>query len=178
VAKVERDQAVFVEQWNAGLCLFGGICFCLPTFNSQYPDSFADLDLLFFLNQVDFTSTHDVAGAATNIVDGKYPVGSKAFIWHTVSIGDFNYVAIPKNAANKAAALVLANLILRPDRLRKTTVLIFVDAEASLQASAAKDSRSRFWSWIWGERQCRLTTGSRGPGFGRPIAWRSKRSFI
>jgi putative spermidine/putrescine transport system substrate-binding protein len=31
-------------------------------------------------------------------------------------IGDYNYVAIPANAANKAAALVLANLILRPDR--------------------------------------------------------------
>ena len=30
-------------------------------------------------------------------------------------IGDFNYVAIPKAASNKAAALVLANLILRPD---------------------------------------------------------------
>jgi putative spermidine/putrescine transport system substrate-binding protein len=33
-----------------------------------------------------------------------------------VSIADFNYVAIPRNAANKAEALVLANLILRPDR--------------------------------------------------------------
>ncbi len=65
---------------------------------------------------MDFTSTHDVAGAQTNIEDGKYPQGSKAYIWHTYSIGDFNYVAIPSNAANKPAALVLANLILRPDR--------------------------------------------------------------
>ena len=31
-------------------------------------------------------------------------------------IGDFNYVAIPFNAPHKAAALVTANLILRPDR--------------------------------------------------------------
>ena len=31
-------------------------------------------------------------------------------------IGDFNYVAIPYNAPNKAAALITANLILRPDR--------------------------------------------------------------
>jgi putative spermidine/putrescine transport system substrate-binding protein len=31
-------------------------------------------------------------------------------------IGDYNYVAIPANASNKAAALVVANLILRPDR--------------------------------------------------------------
>lgn len=33
-----------------------------------------------------------------------------------MSIGDYNYVAIPRNAANAPAALVLANLILRPDR--------------------------------------------------------------
>jgi hypothetical protein len=31
-------------------------------------------------------------------------------------IGDYNYVAIPANASHKAAALVLANLLLRPNR--------------------------------------------------------------
>lgn len=81
-----------------------------------YPSTFADQDALFFRDEIDFASTHDVAGAQTNIDDGKYPVGSKAYIWHTYSIGDFNYVAIPINAANKPAALTLANLILRPDR--------------------------------------------------------------
>jgi putative spermidine/putrescine transport system substrate-binding protein len=30
-------------------------------------------------------------------------------------IGDFNYLAIPRNAPNPAAALVLANLILEPE---------------------------------------------------------------
>jgi len=30
-------------------------------------------------------------------------------------IGDFNYLAIPSNAPNRAAALVLANLILEPE---------------------------------------------------------------
>jgi putative spermidine/putrescine transport system substrate-binding protein len=30
-------------------------------------------------------------------------------------IGDVNYLAIPRNAPNKAAALVLANLILEPE---------------------------------------------------------------
>jgi putative spermidine/putrescine transport system substrate-binding protein len=71
---------------------------------------------LFFIDEIDFASTHDVSGAQTNIDDGKYPVGSKSYIWHTYSIADYNYVAIPGNAANKAAAAVLSNLILRPDR--------------------------------------------------------------
>ena len=31
-------------------------------------------------------------------------------------IGDFNYLAIPYNAPNVAGAMVVANLILRPDR--------------------------------------------------------------
>jgi len=44
------------------------------------------------------------------------PDTSRAFAFREYLIGDYNYVAIPSNAANKAAALVLADLILRPDR--------------------------------------------------------------
>jgi putative spermidine/putrescine transport system substrate-binding protein len=81
-----------------------------------YPATGGDLDYLFANNTVDFTVTNDVTGAQRGIDTGSFPAGSKAFIWHTYSIGDFNYVAIPGNAANVPAALVLANLILRPDR--------------------------------------------------------------
>jgi len=81
-----------------------------------YPATGADQDYLFNASTVDFSVTNDVTGAQRGILAGFYPAGSKAFIWHTYSIGDFNYVAIPGNAANVPAALVLANLILRPDR--------------------------------------------------------------
>lgn len=40
---------------------------------------------------------------------------AKAFVFDTNSIGDFNYVAIAANASNKAAAMVVANLLLAPE---------------------------------------------------------------
>lgn len=43
------------------------------------------------------------------------PKPARAFVFDNYMIGDFNYVAIPANASNKAAALVLANLILDPE---------------------------------------------------------------
>ena len=80
------------------------------------PDTTFDQDYLFGHGMTDFTVTNDVTGAQTGIDEGRFPAGSKAFIWHTNSIGDFNYVAIPRNSPHVPAALVLANLILRPDR--------------------------------------------------------------
>ena len=51
-----------------------------------------------------------------DINSGLIPPTSRAFSFDSNLVGDFNYVAIPYNAPNKAAALVLANLIVRPDR--------------------------------------------------------------
>lgn len=81
-----------------------------------YPASEAELHELFANGEVDFDFTQSPAGAAPWIESGQIPETSRAFTFTENMIGDFNYVAIPYNAPNKAAALVLANLILRPDR--------------------------------------------------------------
>ncbi|NJN18328.1 MAG: hypothetical protein HC822_19760 [Oscillochloris sp.] len=49
------------------------------------------------------------------INDGLVPETAQAFVFDDYMIGDYNYLAITKNAPNKAAALVLANLILEPE---------------------------------------------------------------
>jgi putative spermidine/putrescine transport system substrate-binding protein len=67
------------------------------------------------LGEVEFDFTQSPSGAAPNIASGLVPPTSRAFAFDANLIGDFNYVAIPFNAPNKAAALVTANLILRPD---------------------------------------------------------------
>jgi putative spermidine/putrescine transport system substrate-binding protein len=43
------------------------------------------------------------------------PATARTFVFNRYMIGDFNYVAIPANAPHKAAALVLANLLLEPE---------------------------------------------------------------
>ena len=80
-----------------------------------YPANVNELHELFANYEIDFSLTQAIAGAGPAIDAGQIPPTSKAFVFDANMIGDFNYVAIPKQANNKAAALVLANLILRPD---------------------------------------------------------------
>ncbi len=81
-----------------------------------YPTNVNELHELFANGEIDFTLTQAIAGAGPIIDAGQVPPTSRAFVFDDNMIGDFNYVAIPFNAPNKAAAMVLANLILRPDR--------------------------------------------------------------
>lgn len=81
-----------------------------------YPANIGELHELFANGEIDFTVTQRISGAAPDINAGLIPPSSRAFSFDNNMIGDFNYVAIPYNAPNKAAALVTANLILRPDR--------------------------------------------------------------
>ena len=81
-----------------------------------YPANVNELHQLFANGEVDFTITQAPAGAGPAIASGLLPDTARAFSFREYQIGDYNYVAIPANASHKAAALVLANLILRPDR--------------------------------------------------------------
>ncbi len=80
-----------------------------------YPANENELRDLFANGEVDFAFTQDISGASVYINDGRLPDTARAFAFTDNLIGDFNYVAIPGNAEHKAAALVLANLILQPD---------------------------------------------------------------
>lgn len=80
-----------------------------------YPKDENELHSLFANGEVDFSITQAIAGAGPLISEGLLPETARAFVFDDFMIGDFNYVAIPKNAPSKAAALVLANLILEPE---------------------------------------------------------------
>jgi putative spermidine/putrescine transport system substrate-binding protein len=80
-----------------------------------YPQDENELHRLFANGEVDFSITQAIAGAGPLISEGLVPETARAFVFDDFMIGDFNYVAIPKNAPNKAAALVLANLLLEPE---------------------------------------------------------------
>ncbi len=80
-----------------------------------YPADENELHSLFANGEIDFSITQAIAGAGPLISEGLLPETARAFVFDDYMIGDFNYLAIPKNAPNKAAALVLANLILEPE---------------------------------------------------------------
>jgi putative spermidine/putrescine transport system substrate-binding protein len=80
-----------------------------------YASGEAELHELYANAEVDFDFTQSPSGATPWILSGQIPETSRGFAFTDNMIGDFNYVAIPYNAPHKAAALVLANLILEPD---------------------------------------------------------------
>ena len=88
---------------------------CLWRKGETYPKDENELHSLFANGEVDLSITQAIAGAGALIKDGLVPPTARAFVFNTFMIGDFNYVAIPANAPNKAAALALANLILEPE---------------------------------------------------------------
>jgi putative spermidine/putrescine transport system substrate-binding protein len=80
-----------------------------------YPNDIADLDRLFANGEVDLTFTQLPAGIGANIDTGILPATARPFVFDSGTIGDHHYLAIPVNASDAAAAMVLANLALEPD---------------------------------------------------------------
>lgn len=80
-----------------------------------YPETENDLHALLANGEVDLSLTQAATGAGTLIAEGLLPDTARAFVFDDNMIGDTNYVAIPSNAPNRAAALVLANLLLEPE---------------------------------------------------------------
>ncbi|MBI4936359.1 MAG: ABC transporter substrate-binding protein [Actinobacteria bacterium] len=108
------DQALW-DRWAPELWEYlHGLSACAWRNGETYPKDEAELHRLFANGEVDFTITQAAVGASALIADGLVPTTAKAFVFDHNSIGDFNYVAIPGNASNKAAAMVLANLLLDP----------------------------------------------------------------
>jgi putative spermidine/putrescine transport system substrate-binding protein len=108
------DQALW-ERWSPELWnYFNTLKPFLWRQGETYPKDENELHSLFANGEVDFSITQAIAGAGPLISEGLVPATARAFVFDDFMIGDFNYVAIPKNAPNKAAALVLANLILDP----------------------------------------------------------------
>jgi putative spermidine/putrescine transport system substrate-binding protein len=80
-----------------------------------YPATENELHALFANGEVDMSITQSVTGAGTLITEGLVPETARAFVFDDYMIGDTNYVAIPSNASNRAAALVLADVLLEPE---------------------------------------------------------------
>jgi putative spermidine/putrescine transport system substrate-binding protein len=78
-----------------------------------YPASIADSYRMLSNGEIDMSMTFGGAGIAPTIKNGQLPSTAKVYCMAT-SIANTNYVAIPYNAKAKAAAMVIANILLEP----------------------------------------------------------------
>ncbi|WP_334062443.1 ABC transporter substrate-binding protein [Limimaricola cinnabarinus] len=77
-----------------------------------YPTSITQLQQMFANREVDLFFTYDPAEIGTAVVNGIFPETMQSYGLSDGTLANTNYMAIPVNAANKAAAMVTQNLLL------------------------------------------------------------------
>ena len=78
--------------------------------SARYPEDPKALDGLFLNGEIDFSCQFGLYGVATGLRDGTYPEGAEQFVFPEGNmIKNKNYLVIPGNAPNPAAAMVMAN---------------------------------------------------------------------
>ncbi len=77
-----------------------------------YPTSINALEQLFANSEVALYFNYEPAGVGLNIENGTFPPTVKGYGLSDGTIGNTNYTIIPFNSPNKAAALVLQNVLL------------------------------------------------------------------
>lgn len=80
-----------------------------------YPAGQPEVEKLFGSGQIDAFLTYDSSAVGQNVAKGTFPKTTRSAVFDTGNIGNYSYTAIPANAAHKAAAIVLANLLLSPE---------------------------------------------------------------
>jgi putative spermidine/putrescine transport system substrate-binding protein len=106
------DQARFDAAAAATWDILNGIEPVLWREGATYPTSISQLNTLFANAEVDFTFNYDPAQFGLAVDAGTYPDTVRSFGLTDGTIGNTSYTVIPFNSPNKAAAMVLQNLLL------------------------------------------------------------------
>ena len=106
------DQAKFDEAAAATWAILNEIEPFLWREGATYPTSINQLNELFANTEVAFTFNYEPSQFGIAVDAGTYPDTVRSFGFTDGTIGNTNYTIIPFNSPNKAAALVLQNVLL------------------------------------------------------------------
>ncbi len=125
----ELDEAQLEELAQPGLDLLNEVEPDLWRGGETYPQSQTEVEELYANGEIDLYFTYGVGGVNAQIEDGVFPATTDSFIFESGMLGNANYISIPYNSPNKAAALVLANVLESPEaQLEKAEVLGYAPA--------------------------------------------------
>ena len=82
---------------------------------ATYPESPVKMDTLFADNEIDFSFSYQQGSASQNITDGIFKNSVRTYVFDGGTISNTHFVAIPYNAKDKSAAMVVANFLLSPE---------------------------------------------------------------
>lgn len=106
------DQAKFDEVSARTWAILNEIEPFLWREGATYPTTVTRLNELFANGEVDFSFNYDPAQFGLAVQAGTWPETTRSFGLSDGTIGNTNYTLIPFNSPNKAAAMVLQNLLL------------------------------------------------------------------
>ncbi len=81
-----------------------------------YPRDLAQLEDLYREDQVSFTMTYGPSTLEQLVRDGTFPAGTRVLPMEGGTLGNASFLAIPANASDAAAAMVVADLALSPEQ--------------------------------------------------------------
>lgn len=110
-----------------------------------YPTTLVQLNELFANGEVAMTFNYDPSQFGLAVDAGIYPPTTRSFGLTDGTLGNTNYTLIPFNATNKAAAMVVQNLLLSPEeQLEKAKPEVWGAAPAIDIARAESDVQAAF----------------------------------
>ena len=110
-----------------------------------YPESPVKMNTLFADGEIDFSFSYHQGEASRNILDGLFQETVRTFVFDKGTITNTHFVAIPYNAKDKAAAMVVANFLLSPEaQLKKATPDVWGDFPAIQPAKLSSQWQAKF----------------------------------
>lgn len=110
-----------------------------------FPEGVAQLHQLFSNGEVDFTMSNNNGEVDNKVLQGVLPDAARGYVLDHGTIRNTHYLGIPRNAPNKAAALVLINFLISPDaQLKKATPEVWGDGSVLSLAKLDADWQQRF----------------------------------
>ncbi len=112
---------------------------------TTYPESPVKLNTLFADSEIDLSFSYQQGEASNNIRDGLFPETVKTYVFDEGTIANTHFVAIPYNAKDKAAAMVVANFLLSPEaQLKKSSLGVWGDFPAIDTTRLSKEWQEKF----------------------------------
>jgi putative spermidine/putrescine transport system substrate-binding protein len=110
-----------------------------------YPENPVRLSQLLADGEVDFAISYHPAEASKMIHDGLFPESVRTFVFEEGTIANTHFVAIPFNAADKEAAMVVADFLISPEaQLNKADPAVWGDFPAIDLSRLDPDWQARF----------------------------------
>ncbi len=111
----EMTEQAFTIQADKVMAYFKGISPYLWREGKAYPATQAQQDELFRNGEVAFTMGFEIGKTDGLVKQGVYPATVKSYVFDTGTIGNSHYLAIPANAPQKAAALLVIDALQSPE---------------------------------------------------------------